>query len=742
MQRLYSIIPHFADSIRTISNIKVFYTCLFILITFNLKAQIPSFTLNTTVTDETCVGNGTITFGVVGVDPSATISYVVYKLPDLTTPVSITNPTVGLQSGTYRVIATQTLGSLTNTQTVDVVIANNIVPLDYTITSVANGCGNSNNISIVVNAGVATLYEIFWGPVTIPPQASPVFTNVPAGVYQIRVFNDCGAGSVKTFTLLSGAPQINVASGVAAAQLPSCQTVTVTNALTPSSTSVLNYPLTLTYTIFPPDGSTPITLNQTIASGPATQYTASAVMPSYNGQTFTYTLSLTDNCGGTFSQNDNSIQATLRATLASVPAECGTYYLRVRLSYFLGPFTVTFTQSPAGFSPSAFNSSHPNFTNSPVSYGSATNPVPFGDYTVLVTDACGNSATASVLLEDIPAFPSVAFFPFPGCESYKSRVEILIPGYQIATATLTVAPSSYPNALPENLSAFINAQGKLIIPELVTGVYTVVLTDTCGNTYPPFDFTVPPLATSISASTRTDCEANDIGSIRLIGNNTLLTSVVITSAPAAFSAGTLPFDVSSNIAANGAFYMGNLPVGSYAFLVTDNCGVQNTVTRTIADYSVTESSYAIIPQCGTFALTLNHTSNAGAPQFWLQRFYPSLGLWGHPETGVPYVDGIVPDTTTSRQIQANATTLNITQTGQFRIVKSFEGFQSGTPDPKFCWEVLHEFNFDGEFQIIDILKVTCSGLLSDVQIITNGVAPLIFRIVEKNGAPFLIDNGD
>src|SRR5690606_10951855 len=206
--------------------------------------------------------------------------------------------------------------------------------------------------------------------------------------------------------------QLNVASGVAAAQPPSCQTVTVTNALTPSSTSVLNYPLTLTYTIFPPDGSTPITLNQTIASGPATQYTASAVMPSYNGQTFTYTLSVTDNCGGTFSQNDNSIQATLRATLASVPAECGTYYLRVRLSYFLGPFTVTFTQSPAGFSPSAFNSSHPNFTNSPVSYGSATNPVPFGDYTVLVTDACGNSATASVLLEDIPAFPSVAFFPF------------------------------------------------------------------------------------------------------------------------------------------------------------------------------------------------------------------------------------------------------------------------------------------------------------------------------------------
>src|SRR5690606_32397107 len=116
-------------------------------------------------------------------------------------------------------------------------------------------------------------------------------------------------------------------------------------------------------------------------------------------------------------------------------------------------------------------------------------------------------------------------------------------------------------------------------------------------------------------------------------------------------------------------------------------------------------------------------------------FFPGIG-WGHPETGVQYVDGIVPDESNSKPLQVNATTLNITQTGQFRIMKSFEGFQNGTSEPKYCWEILHEFSFDGEFQILDIIKLTCSGLISDVQIITNGVAPLIFKIVQKNNLPF------
>src|SRR5690606_28474878 len=44
--------------------------------------------------------------------------------------------------------------------------------------------------------------------------------------------------------------------------------------------------------------------------------------------------------------------------------------------------------------------------------------------------------------------------------------------------------------------------------------------------------------------------------------------------------------------------------------------------------------------------------------------------------------------------------------------------------------------------ITDIFKLTCGGFYTDVEIITNGVAPLIFKITHKNGVPFEVNNGN
>lgn len=717
------------------------FFCLVIFSNQKVHAQLPTFTLSTAATDQTCFGNGTISFTVTGSNPAATITYAVYKLPDLLNIVSVTNPTVGLQSGTYRVVATQTLGAASNTQTSDVIITDSITPFEYEITSVSIGCGASHNITVNVTSGVAVSYEIFQGPITYPNQLSPTFTNAPPGVYQIRVFNNCGVGSVKTYAILSTSTQINISNGVIFGEIPSCTTLTASNTLSTTS-SQLNYPLNLTYTIYPPDGSASFTISQTVNSGNATSYTATQTMSSYNGQEFVYDLVVVDNCGGVFINSGNPIKAILSASFATTLAECGTYFLKLSVRGFVSPYNVTFTSAPSGFVPTTFNANHPTFTLNTNSYGSLTSGVPFGIYEVTVTDGCGNTATATINVAEIPAIPSAVYNPFPGCESFKSKVTIQIPGYKILTAIITSAPAGFTIPLPYNVSAMINPQGRLIIPELSNGEYTILLTDTCGNIYPPFIFTVPNLATTVVPSSRADCTSNGLSSVRLVGSGTTLSSVIMIAAPPTFTLSALPYDVSFNIASDGKFYMDSLPVGNYSFKVTDNCNYENTVSRYLTALETNVSSFDLIPQCGSFKLQFTHASNAGAQRFWLQRFDSVTATWGHPSFGTPYPANTLPNEFNSQEIQANATTLNLTQTGLFRIIKSFESFQSGVSESRFCWETLHEFTFDGEFRIIDIFKLTCGGPISDVQILTNGVAPLIFKIIKKDGVPLIIDNGN
>lgn len=741
MQQFLSKVPHLQGFIKTAHTRLVLLLVIVVLISPNIYAQLPTFSLTANATNETCFGNGSISFSVTGTNPSATITYQVFRAPDFTTVVSTTNPAIGLQSGNYQIVATQTLGAQSNSQTVLTEILDETVPFEFDISSLAIDCGTSHNITVTILTGMAVSYEIFQGPQIYPVQSSPVFTNAPPGVYLIRVFNSCGVGSVKTYTVVSNSTQINVSDGAVSGQIPSCTTLIASNTFS-SSTSELSYPLNLTYTIFPPDGSASFTQTQTINSGPVNNYTATQVLPSYNGQTFTYDLTVVDNCGGSFTNADNSIAAVLNANFSKTLAVCGTYFLKLNVNGFVAPYTVTFTSSPTGFSPNAFNASYPTFTTNSNNYGSVSNAVPFGSYTVSVVDGCGNAATATINVELTPAVPAATFLPFPGCDSFKSKVTIQIPDYKIQTAVIVSAPTGFPFPLPYDVSIYITPQGRVVIPELASGVYNIVLTDNCGNTYPPFEFTVPDLITTVSALSRTDCTIDGLSSLRLTGNGTSLVSVIMIAAPASFSAGTLPYDVSFNIASDGVFYMDSLPIGNYIFKVIDSCNFENTVARFVIRYTVQSSSFDIIPQCGSFKLRLDHISNAGAPRFWLQLLNENTGVWGNPITGATYVEGTLPNNTNSQEITANSTTLNLTQYGQFRIMKSFESFQSGTPDPLYCWEVLHEFYFDGEFRIIDIFKLSCDGTISDVEIVTNGVAPLIFKITHKNGVPFVIDNGN
>ena len=719
----------------------IYLICCFF--TLNAFATLPDFTLTVTKTDESCLGNGTLSFLVSGTDPAATIEYRIFQLPDITNPIAVqSTPTLGGRTaGTYLVVAMQSLNGESNSQQQEITINNTIVPLTYGLDSTNAFCGPDGSISVTITSGVGAFYEIISGPVIITPQTSPVFSNIPAGQYEVRVIDNCGVGWVTTHTVISDAVQITIGQvEFTQPELSDCNSISVSNVLTPSLNDILTYPLTLEYTIHPPGGGAPITITRTLLSGGTAAEDVQTVLPLYYGQSYTYDLTVTDHCGNVFVRENNMVDAELTVALVAEIAECGQKFLTLHPSFFMFPITVNWITAPAGFDPTAFNPGHPGpFTEQPIPYGAEDNPVPWGNYVVEITDGCGHTAQGQITLVYDPPEPTDVSVPYPGCQSNMSEVTIEIPGFTIVSAVITAAPSTYPNPLPDDVSVFITEEDGLVLDPLLEGNYTVHLVDECDNVY-DYDFVVPGLATSTTALTRADCTTG-LGGIRIRGASTNLTAATMTAAPPGYPQ-TVPYDVGSFILTTGTLSMAGMIPGAYSFHVTDSCGQQHDIDLNVAGYSTTINDFTITPHCGSFDFTFNHITNASA-SFFLQKFNPATGSWGHPATGVAYVEGTAPTALNSFPITANVTTLNITFTGQFRILKYFQSFEDGNiGEFKNCVETIQEFEYTGVFEITGFEKITCDGASARIRVLTNGVPPLTYKIIKKNGQPFVIDNGN
>src|SRR6478672_12302631 len=95
--------------------------------------QLSNVTLTGTRTNETCTANGSLSWTTSNTTPGATMLYSIYLLPNTTTPIATIsgNTYGGLVAGTYRVVATQSLGGQTGTQQQNITIANQVVLLTY-----------------------------------------------------------------------------------------------------------------------------------------------------------------------------------------------------------------------------------------------------------------------------------------------------------------------------------------------------------------------------------------------------------------------------------------------------------------------------------------------------------------------------------------------------------------------------------------------------------------------------------
>jgi hypothetical protein len=630
-----------------------FVWCVALLLITQSAWCLPDFTLSVIKTNETCTGNGSLAFLVTGTDPDAVITYNIYHLPDAAAPIATLsgNTLTGLSSGNYRVLATQSLGSETNTRQQDVTIENLIDTLQFNLSASGNCSGGI--ITVTVVDGTAVSYEILSGPVTLPPQSAAIFTALPSGTYQVRVFDACGEGLVKPITLPNTIPGMNInAVTFPSAELPDCTSITVANGLVAPAGVVIVYPLNLTYTIHPPVGAD-IVLAQTIASGVPIR-----AIPFFPGQAYSYDLQIVDACGNTYTKNNNAVNKNLNILLSKPQMGCG-FGLNISAVNYKSPFTVSFVNAPPGFDPAVFNAQHPGPYFNFATYYSATVPLPAGTYQVQIVDACGWTAIASTELSQ-------------------------------------TAPSN-------------------------------------------------PLQSTIYKG----CD-NDHGSVRIYSTTSNLASVTITSAPTSYN-GTLPHNVSFNIRNNTPYFLMNtLPVGLYVFHIIDVCGREADMTIDIQPILPPTTTVQITPNCASFDLSLLHTSNLTQQQelFWLQKYNPITGLWGHPETGNSTDSNTFPGVLNSYPLENGQINPDIPFSGTFRVLKSFPVFTNGSDynngqtNDITCAVELYNFEFDNVPAILAIYSFSCGANTSDVLVQATGMAPIIYRITLKNGLPFEIDNAN
>lgn len=438
-------------------------------------AQLSNFSLTVTKTNETCTANGSLTFNVSGTTAGSTILYSIYRLPDVTTPIAVlsANTFTGLVAGNYRVVATQSLGGESGTQSQDITIFNQITLLTYQLVKANVVCGLDGSITVNTTNGTAVSYEIFAGPVIRPLQTSNVFTGLPSGQYSVRVFDACGEGVVQAVTVSDSTTNLSFSVGIF--RLVSCESINTFNTLgAVTANDAIAYPLTVEYAVVPPFWAS-LNFTQVIPSGAPDNRLLQQVIPFYYDQAYSYTITVTNACGRVYTVT-RQINAKLKVSLYLLSEGCGKKLSIVPQNFF-GPYNITFLQAPAGFDPVVFNVAHPGpFTEtSGPEYYNATVPLPSGTYIVELTDSCGRTATSTINVNvSPPQQPTLQ--TDTGCEVGQGGFYIFSQFYELSTLTITTAPPGFQYVLPYTTNEFR-------MGSLPAGNYHFAITSVCGFVY-------------------------------------------------------------------------------------------------------------------------------------------------------------------------------------------------------------------------------------------------------------------
>lgn len=693
---------------------KIYFFLCWLFVTQFVSAQLSDFTLEVSVIHETCVGNGALNFKVTGTAPGASIIYSVYKIPDEIIPIAVISAASigGLTSGVYKVVASQALNNENNSKEEYIEVLNQKTLLTYTFNGFDEICGGDGEIQVNTITGSAVLYEILDGPVIKTMQTSNIFSGLVQGKYKIRVFDSCGEGVVETFTLSKKDPTLSLL--VSEESLVTCDLVSIGFDVIPlvqTPDGVIKYPLQITTKVDYPDG-THLVLQSALNN--TTKFKTNVLF--FDSQKYNYSFLITDGCGKTYTLNgeidiDNSILTQTKVV------DCTTKKI-----HFYGISGLVLIEGPQNY-PVGLPQ---NFTDQIVNHEFETLGLHAGNYVFQAIGLCGDTHYFSFDISDSPPGEPYAVQYGVTCKQGS-----FVFGF-ISTIILVSAPDDFVGALPYDFSNIIDVNNITVLQNVPLGTYVFEVTNLCGE---KSILTADILFTVSNPSQYFVPECDDNTSRLAISGD--ITKIVLVAAPSTYKA-VLPVDLTADVV-SGALTISSLPSGTYVFKVHNSCDIEEDY---VVDIPANEqvSSVMVIQNCGSFDLDLHDSPYSPLKSYWLQKFYPLQNDWGNPVSG-DLAGNHFPDSSNAISLNNNSLNLNLYFIGRFRVLRKQIVTLPGDESPVYCYKQIYEFQTNDKPQITDVKSILCNGAF-DVLVNANGVLPLIYRIVAKDGAPYLLENGN
>lgn len=706
------------------------------LLLFIVQGVFAQFSVSATHTDETCVGNGTITISLNNTNPLAEYTFAIYKLPNTTTTYLVTSSTFieHLAGGNYLIYAIETINGNSTQQSIEVTIEYQVEPLQFYVVETATAC-NGITLEVITTAGTPVSYEIFEGPNTYPLQDSNIFTGLLTdSTYNIRIYDNCGEGYVRTHTIELATSFAVVMDGGNSYRID-CDTYRVAF-LIQSDTQVNNAPIDFVY--YSSGGTQNYSGTVNIIEGITSTYLD---IPFYADEEVTMDVSVLD-C--LFQQE---IDFEVKMDFDAGRNECGVIAFALTMTNLVAPYTVEFLSYDGEdpFDPLEFNENHPTHLDDFIQYGHMDNPMPFGHYTFSVTDSCGFTDTISfdsVYAEEdrILGFGNIGCTGSSGYLIVKFNSDRTVVAAQIISGPDEVGP--YPVVVDE----FINEDGELRLDEMPAGTYIIATLDSCGFEYE--DELIIEEATYNSFFSRSYVNCDDsTGTLRLATpNGGVLTQVTILSAPDGFPH-PLPYNATGDLNANGVLFYPQMPPGDYIIEATDSCDYHEITTAVVNSDLFNTAPYITVNKlCNIFDLDIRPDAIASSynATLWLQYFDETTQQWVHPYTGVAYSGGIPTEENSIKLVVTpDPELINVAIFGKFRIVKTYRTITSDSPfqTQQCIKENYYTFDYYRDLAIVNAYRIICEGQNQSVVIQAQGVPPLNYSITTKNGEPFVVNNG-
>lgn len=495
-----------------------------------------------------------------------------------------------LPVGSYTIRITDSCGTQVTIGTPLDIVAAAVPTLSVSNTSscvVASGTITALSTTANQGGGTYQFALIAPSPVTMPNQASPIFTGLPAGAYTVQITDQCGQTGTATTTITAAGAFAPTAGG----SIVSCTGANYNGQI------IVTTPPNFTPggPIPPGSGGGPYTFalydatNTTLIAGPQASNVFSVVVPAAG--TPTHTIRVTDVCGNTSTATVtiNPPIAVTAATISATTASCAassTGVIRVTTvsNNGLAPYTYTLIDAITAAvvagpqSNIVFNGVPANATG----------------YLVRTTDACGNIITSAVpLLFPAAVAPGASVATVASCVTPATGTITVTP-----TTGATLAGGAFTYSLYDitNTTLIAGPQSSPVFSTVAAGDYTVRITDRCG--------TVGTVTANVS-TTVTALTAAGTATGTCTGGNT----GVITGS---FTGGSLPVTYtlvdqpSSTVIAgpqsNNIF--SGLAAGTYIVRTIDACGtIANSTNIVLGDLAATPTiTTSVAIDCGGFAI--------------------------------------------------------------------------------------------------------------------------------------------